>query len=233
VCRERCFFRRFSSLRVLSPWALCCFLFLTACQFSFGQLNDNTSSLSCWDRKGGTFQTRQAKSPVLKSAGGAAYAEVTAEGSTDAGQAQFCKNKVEVFYGKQGKDYKVVYERTGLDDEGVGIRLLGWSQNGTQLLMELSVWGYDTDRDIVKSALLFDAPTAETKELPLSDAFERVFGKDCEFESMVIGWQGDDRVLIRVGKTPTTSRYQQTCCVQKPTIYTFNLREGRIQGGKP
>jgi len=222
----------FSGLRFVPVSALCLFIIL-ASQFSPCQAGDNTSSLSCWDRKGGTFQTRQAKTPVFKSVAGAAYAEVIAEASSDAGQAQFCKNKVELFYSKQGKDYTRVYGRTGLDDEGVGIRLLGWSQNGTQLLMEISVWGYDTDRDVVRSALLFDGATQQTRELPLSDAFEREFGKDCEFESMVLGWQGDDRVLIRVGKTPPTTRYQQTFCVQKPTIYAFNVREGKILGGKP
>lgn len=229
----RSLFRRFPGLRFFPIAALCPLFIVAACPSSLCQAGDNTSSLSCWDRKGGTFQTRKARTPAFKSAAGSAYAEVLAEASTDAGQGQFCKNKVELFYSKPGKDYARVYDRAGLDDEGVGVRLLGWSQNGTQLLMEISVWGYDADRDVVRSALLFDAANQETKELPLSDAFERVFGKDCEFESMVIGWQGDDRVLIRVGKTPPTTRYQQTFCVQKPTIYSFNLREGRIQGNKP
>ena len=200
----------------------------------FGQSADATSSLSCWDsHRGGTFQTRHAKSAVSKSSAGAAYAEVTAEASTDSGQAQFCKNKVQLFFSKDDKNYQVIYEKTGLDDQGVGIRLLGWSQDGNQLLMELLVWGYDIDRDVVKSALLLDGGTEQVKELPLADAFEHVFGKDCEFDSSVVGWQGNDRVLIRVAKTPPTTRYQQTFCVEKPTIYSFNLREGKIQGGKP
>jgi hypothetical protein len=212
----------------------CSILTVAACLPAFCQSSESTSNLSCWDtRRGGTFQSRHTKSPVLKSSGGGAYAEVTAEASTDSGQAQFCKNKVQLYYGKDDKNYKVVYEKAGLDDQGVGIRLLGWSQNGNQLLMELLVWGYDTDRDVVKSALLLDASALEVKELPLGDAFEHVFGKDCEFDSSVIGWQGDDRVLIRVGKTPPTTRYTQTFCVEKPTIYSFNLREGKIQGGKP
>jgi len=197
------------------------------------QSNQNTSNLSCWDnRHGGTFQTRHAKTPIMKSSGGSAYAEVTAEAS-NSGDAQFCKNTVQVFFAKDGTNYKPVYEKAGLDDEGVGIRLLGWSQNGKELLMETSVWGYDLDRDVSKSALLLDADTAEVKELPLADAFEHVFGKDCEFDSSVIGWQGDERVLIRVGKTPPTTKYQQTFCVEKPMIYSFNLKEGKIQTGKP
>lgn len=197
------------------------------------QSNENTANLSCWEtRRGGAFQTRHAKTPVSKSNVGAAYAEVTAEASMDSGQAQFCKNKVQLFYSPDGKNYKSVYEKAGLDDQGVGIRLLGWSHNGSLLLMELLVWGYDIDRDVVKSALLLDAGTLQVKELPLGDAFERVFGKDCEFDSSVIGWQGDDRVLIRVSKTSSTTRYQQTFCVDKPTIYSFNLHEGKIQSGK-
>jgi hypothetical protein len=200
---------------------------------AFCQSSETTSSLSCWDtHHGGSFQTRHARTQVAKSSGGSAYAEVTAEAS-NSGEAQFCKNTVQVFFAKDGTNYKVAYEKAGLDDEGVGIRVLGWSQNGKKLLMETSVWGYDLDHDVSKSALLLEADTAQVKELPLADAFEHVFGKDCEFDSSVLGWQGDERVLIRVGKTPPTTKYQQTFCVEKPTIYSFNLIEGKIQTGKP
>src|SRR5579872_2009710 len=117
--------------------------------------SQNTSNLSCWEtRKGGTFQTRHAKTAVSKSSDGSAYAEVTAEASTDSGQAQFCKNKAQLFYAKEGDNYKMVYEKPGLDDQGVGIRVLGWSHSGAQLLLELSVWGYDRDTEVVKSALV-------------------------------------------------------------------------------
>ena len=218
-------------LRTLARYSL---FFIIAGAPALCQSSENTSSLSCWDNHhGGTFQTRHAKTFVTKSSGGSAYAEVTAEASTNSGQAQFCKNIVQVFFAKDGTKYKIVYDKAGLDDEGVGIRLLGWSQNGSKLLMETSVWGYDLDREVSKSALLLDANTAEIKELPLADAFEHVFGKDCEFDSSVIGWQGDERVLIRVGKTPPTTKYQHTFCVEKPTIYSFNLKEGKIQTGKP
>lgn len=217
-------------LRILVFYLL---VFVVLSSSAFCQGNENTSSLSCWDNHhGGAFQTRHAKTPIMKSSGGSAYAEVIAEAS-NSGEAQFCKNTVQVFFAKDGTNYKVVYEKAGLDDEGVGIRVLGWSQNGSKLLMEASAWGYDLDRDVSKSALLLDAGTADVKELPLADAFERVFGKDCEFDSSVIGWQGDERVLIRVGKTPPTTKYQQTFCVEKPTIYSFNLKEGKIQTGKP
>src|SRR3954451_19797526 len=211
---------------------LCCAIVLLAAPLFCQTVN--TSSLSCWEtRHGGIFQTRRAKTPVAQSSAGSAYAEVAAEASTDSGQAQFCKNKVQVFYSKSGNDYKVVYEKAGLDDQGVGVRVLGWSRNGLQLLMELSVWGYDNDHEVVKSAMIFDSGSLQTKELPLGDAFERVFGKDCEFDSSVVGWQGDDNVLIRVAKTSATTRYQQTFCVEKPTLYNFNLREGKVLGGKP
>lgn len=194
----------------------------------------NTSSLSCWDKRAGNaFQTRRAKTSVEKASAGAAYAEVVADASNDSGGAQFCKNTVQLFYASDGATYKSVYQKAGLDDQGVGIRLLGWSHNGTELLMEISVWGYDNDGEVVKSALVFDSASAQVKELPLGDAFERVFGKDCEFDSSVVGWRSDDTVLIRIGKTPSTTRYQQTFCVEKPTIYAFNLKQGKVQGGKP
>ena len=194
----------------------------------------NTASLSCWEGKDrSNFQSRKAKSPTAKASGGFAYAEVVAEASKDMGDSQFCKNKVQLFYSKDGNDYKVVYEKAGLEDQGVGIRVLGWSHTGTQLLLEVAVWGYDRDIDVVKSALALDSATGEVKELPLSDAFERVLGKDCEYDSSVVGWGSDDSVLIRVGKTPTTTRYNQTFCVDKPTVYAFNMRSRSLARSAP
>src|SRR5690242_5460317 len=144
----------------------------------------NTASLSCWEGKDrSNFQSRRAKSPTSKASGGFAYAEAVAEASKDMGDGQFCKNKVQLFYSKDGNDYKVVYEKAGLEDQGVGIRVLGWSHTGTQLLIEVAVWGYDRDMDVVKSALALDSTTGQVRELPLSDAFERVLGKDCEYDS--------------------------------------------------
>ena len=204
---------------------IACVLALMSCGPVVAQTGTNTFSLSCWEtRRGGTFQSRQAKTPVVKSSAGSAYAEVIAEASTDAGQAQFCKNTVRLFYAKDGSKYNIVYEKAGLEDQGVGIRILGWSHAGTQLLVEVGVWGYDRDVEVVKSALALDADTGQVRELPLPDAFERVLGKDCEFDSSVVGWGVDDSVLVRIGKTPATTRYQQTFCVDKPTLYSFKCQ---------
>ena len=196
--------------------------------------NSPPSSLSCWEGRAHTsFQSRQEKTPIMKSTGGFAYAEIFAEASAVSDTGQFCKNKAELFYSKTGSDYKLVYEKDGLEDQGVGMRVIGWSRRGGQLLVELTVWGYDTEADPTRSALVYDSDTAQVKELPLSDAFERVLGKDCEFDSTLIGWGSNDNVLIRVTKTPSTSRYEQTFCVERPTVYSFNMHDGSMQkGGK-
>lgn len=191
--------------------------------------SQNTSSLSCWEgKKGGSFETRHAKTPVSKSNAGSAYAEVTAEASTDSGQSQFCKNQAQLFFSPDGSSYKMVYEKPGLDDQGVGMRLLGWSHNGAQLLIELSVWGYDRDTQVSRSGLVFDPQNLQTRELPLDDAFQHLFGKDCEFDFSVTGWDAEDNVLVRVTKTPATERYQQTFCVEKPSTYSFNQHTGIV-----
>jgi len=169
----------------------------------------------------------------MKSTGGFAYAEIFAEASAVSDTGQFCKNKADLFYSKTGSDYKVVYEKDGLEDQGIGLRVIGWSHSGRQLLIELTIWGYDSEADPTKSALVFDSNATQVKELPLSDAFERVLGKDCEFDSTLIGWGANDNVLIRVTKTPATTRYEQTFCVERPTVYSFNLQDGSMQkGGK-
>lgn len=220
-------------MKLISAFLPSTLLLFVATLPSFSQTSNNTSSLSCWEtRRGGTFQTRHAKTPVSKSNNGSAYAEVTAEASTDAGQSQFCKNKAQIFYSQDGNNYKMVYEKPGLDDQGVGMRLFGWSHSGTQLLIELLVWGYDRDNEVVKSGLMFEAQTVQVTELPLDDAFQRLFGKDCELDFSLVGWDTDDSVLIRVSKTPPTTRYQQTFCVEKPGVYAFNQRTRTVSATK-
>jgi hypothetical protein len=211
--------------------ALCLFIFALAVP-AFSQ-NSNTSSLSCWEgKKNETFQSRQAKSPLVKGSGGFAYAVVTAEASTDSGQGQFCKNKAELFYSKDGTNYRVVYEKPGLDDQGVGLHVIGWSQNGTQLLMELLVWGYDNDAFVTKSALVLDSSTAQVQELPVDEAFQHLFGRDCEYDFSVVGWESDTDVLLRVTRTQPTTHYQQTFCVEKPTLYAFNQQTKAVAPSK-
>lgn len=198
----------------------------------FAQSN-NTSSLTCWEgRNHANFQTHKAKTNVSKSSSGSAYAEVVAEATTDAGGAEFCKNTAQLFYAKDGANYRPVFTKVGLEDQGVGMRVIGWSQNGTRLLAELSVWGYDRDTDVVRTGLMLDASTGQVRELPLDDAFEHVLGKDCEYESSLVGWQTNESILVRVTKTPPTNRYEQIFCVEKPTIYSFNLVDGKMQRSK-
>jgi hypothetical protein len=95
------------------------------------------------------------------------------------------------------------------------------------------VWGYDSDAFVVKSALVLDSSSSQVRELPIDDAFQRFFGKDCEFDFSVVGWEDDDSVLLRVTKTPPTTHYQQTFCVEKPTTYSFSQHTGTVSPGNP
>ena len=83
----------------------------------------------------------------MKSSGGFAYAEVFAEASSISESGQLCKNKAQLFYSKSGSDYQLIYEKDGLEDQGVDIRVIGWSHSGSQLVVERPVWGYDSEAD--------------------------------------------------------------------------------------
>ena len=215
---------------------LCLLLYsscVAVCAPLLSQTQNTPATLSCWEGKNhANFQSRTAKTPIAKSSGGFAYGETFAEASSVSESGQFCRNRVQLFYSRDRSNYKVVYEKAGLEDQGVGIRVVGWSRSGKQLLIELSIWGYDTEADTTKSALVLDSNTAQVKELPLPDAFERVLGKDCEFDSSLIGWGVNESVLVRVSKTPPTSRYEQTFCVEKPTVYAFSLQTGELSRSK-
>lgn len=182
---------------------------------------NDASSLSCWAAQ--MFKSRKAKTPVFRSVRGFAYGDTTAEAATDTEHAHLCSNRVRLFYSQDGHNYKRVYE-TRRERNGVGIRLLGWSEDGEKLLIQLEEYPYDSDAMTVRTALVFEPASEQVKDLHLVQALQRVFGKECEFDQTVMGWKSLDSILVRITRTPHTDHYKQVFCVSSPTLYTFSLR---------
>lgn len=189
----------------------------------FAQSEPPTATLSCWADPT-TFRSAKARTSSFHSEkAGDAYAEVTATASTAPDSVHICSNTVRLFHASDAKDYKVIFQdhRSG---GGLGIAILGWSKTGTELLFQISGWPYESDAYVERRALLFDSSSQRIRPVPVVVAFRKMFGSNCEFDERVLGWHGENALLVRISKTPLTESYDQKFCVEKPTDYVFDLK---------
>jgi hypothetical protein len=155
-----------------------------------------------------------------------AYAEVTVAVS-----GASCGNTIKLYVSSEANgNFKIVYRRGGSQNEGKGIRLVGWSPSGDKLLAEVNSWEYETDLGYDHLALVYDASTGSAKEIrALGEALTRHFGSDCEFEPALEGWKTDGQLLVKISKTPEDESYEQHFCVEQPIKLAFDLQKGTVQ----
>ncbi len=187
----------------------------------------DTSYLSCtvWNGHEWTKPTaRSARTPVIQSPKGMrAYAEVKVAIENGA-----CENSttLHIAHGVGGR-FKSVYTKTR---GGNGIHLRGWSPSGDELLGEVNLWEYKTDRGYDHGAVVYDAASDSAKEIPeLNHALLQHFGPDCEFEHEIQGWKNNEQILVKVSKSAEDDSYEQHFCVERPRLYVFDLQTKALQ----
>ena len=191
--------------------------------------------LSCtvWTGKDWTKPTsRSARTPQLVSAKGfRACAEVKVEVDADGS----CRNTTTLYvaHGDAGQ-FKPVSIKTPNSGDDNGIRLISWSPNGDKLLLEVTLWKYETDVGFDHVVVIYDAAARFVKEdRKLDDALTRHFGSDCEFELAAKGWKTDGQILVRVWRTPESDEYEQHFCVNKPQLFAYDVLKDSLQMIEP
>ena len=191
--------------------------------------------LSCtvWTGNGWTKpEGRSARTALLTSSKGfRAYAEVKVEVDADGS----CDNTSTLYVGSgdSGPFQPVAMKTPNLSD-GNGIRLIGWSPSGEDLLLEVSLWKYETDLGFNHVIVVYDAAAHSVKEdRKLEDALMRHFGSECEFELGAKGWKTDRQILVTVSRTPVSDEYEQHFCVNKPQLFAYDLLKDSLQSMEP
>jgi hypothetical protein len=171
--------------------------------------------------------TRSVRTPILESPKGfRAYAKVTA-----AVHGSSCGNTIKLYVRTEGDgEFKIVYRKGDSENEGYGIRLVGWSPDGDKLLAEVNRWEYETDLRFDHRAFIYNANTGAMKEIKgLGEALSHHFGSDCEFEFSADRWKNNDQVLVKISKAFEDESYEQHFCVEQPVILLFDLQKGTLQ----
>ena len=190
----------------------------------------DTSFLSCtvWTGKEWTKPTaRSARTPVLQSPKGLrAYGEVQVVIHDDD-----CENTTTLHVSRApGEEFKIFYTKSSSESDGNGIRLVGWSPDGTKLLAEVTSWKYETDSGFEYTPLIYDVSTNSAKEIPaLEKSLLLYFGSNCEFEHSVRGWVTDQQIRVRISRTQESEEYEQHFCVDGPKLFVYYLQKDKLQ----
>lgn len=181
--------------------------------------------LSCmyWNGKNYTDpESRFAKTPIVASKTGIrAYGEVRVEAKDGD-----CNNTTAVFIASsKDAEFKLVYKKDG---GGNGIRLIGWSQDGTRLLFEVNEWAYFSDTGFENVSVVYDAKRVSISEFrDLDKGIQKYFGSDCDFEHSTKRWHSTTQFVVRVTK-PLPTEDEQHSCVDAPILLLYDLEKREV-----
>jgi hypothetical protein len=203
----------------------------SAIRLPITERSNDTAEVSCW-KGSGNITSRLGRSPITSSSAGyRAYVEVKAAAfrpkyeETYAGP--LCENTSRLFLAGPGDaEFKIAYSQSPDLSDGNSLKLIDWSPEGTRLLMERTVWKYESEGDYTDLVLFSVSP--ETLTAPdLSKTLEGRFGKDCGSEDSVIGFTPEGNVVVAVAPLEDTYYNEgATSCVKQRTLVALDAKRG-------
>ena len=190
----------------------------------------NPAYLSCtvWNSHNWSpLTSRSARTPTLESPKGfRAYAEVQAQVKDGS-----CENTTKLYVAPPAdQKFRVVYAKDVSESDGNGIRLIGWSPNGDELLLQMNFWRYETDSGYGRLGVVYNAANASVKELEeLNAALALRFGDSCDYDLAIDGWRSDGEISVKILKALEDDSYEQHFCVAKPLSLVFDIRRGTLE----
>jgi hypothetical protein len=193
----------------------------------------DTKFVSCFSKAQptGSYIVR---SPILTSPDSLhrAYVEVEAIASRPKDEPPdsipSCENSSRLFVaGPADSDFKLVYSQAPPDiSDGNSLKLVDWSADGTNLLMERTIWGYETEGELT-DLVLFTVSSGTVTVPDLQKVLETRFGKDCSSENSLVGFTTEANVVIRVAPVKDTYYNEgATSCVKKRTLLALDAKRG-------
>jgi hypothetical protein len=196
----------------------------------------DTQFVSCFS-KGQPTGSRIVRSPILTAPDGLhrAYVEVEATAfrpKDEASDSEFyCENKSRLFIAGPGDtQFKLVYSQSPPDlADGNSLKLVDWSPDGAYLLMERTIWKYESEGDYT-DLVLFSLSSEGVTAPDLSKILEGRFGKNCGSENSAIGFTPEGNVVILVAPLEDTYYNEgATSCVKHKTRLALNTKSALQQ----
>jgi hypothetical protein len=192
------------------------------------EISSNTSYVSCFGKSGDLDGSRFARSPVLVSPDGQfrAYAEVEAvafkpiEGK-GAYAGPLCANTSRLLVNNPHSEAFVVVllQEPTRWKLGNAIRLVDWSPDNHLLLVDLTIWQYESDV-IGKNIVIYDTRFGTFTIPDYSRIFRERFGKQCFVDIELKGFSAEGNVVLRVG--PVDEEFEGPSCVDQQGLWVLD-----------
>lgn len=188
---------------------------------------DETRALSCFGKaEGAEYGTRVARTPVLAAPGGRfrAYAEGEALAySEEYGPDPGCVNFSRLHLAEGSGAFELVLSLSpfaGLS--GNSIRIVDWSPDGRQLLLETEMWAYGSEFDN-PDILVLHAARRYFHALDMGEALGRRFDRDCFLYWRALGFLADGAVAV---ETRPGGELYGPSCEEHPSRWRVDERGG-------
>lgn len=206
----------------------------TRLKVSESVVSKDTSFVSCWNKNQELAGSRAVRSPILTSPDGLhrAYVDVEAVAFQPKDPATYtgnlCENTSRLFLAGPGDaEFKLAYSQAPPDiADGNSLKLVDWSPDGAYLLMERTIWKYESEGDYT-DVVLFNLSSGAATAPDLPKILEARFGKDCWSSNSVIGFTPESNVVIAV--SPLEDEYYNegaTSCVKQKTRLALDTKHG-------
>jgi hypothetical protein len=196
----------------------------------------DTKFVSCFS-KGQPTGSRTVRSPILIAPDGLhrAYVEVEATAfrpKDEPSDSEFsCENASRLFIAGPGdSQFKLVYSQSPPDlADGNSLKLVDWSPDGAYLLMERTIWKYESEGNYT-DLVLFSLSSKGATAPDLSKILEGRYGKDCGSENSVVGFTPEGNVVILVAPVEDTYYNEgATSCVKHKTRLALDTKSALQQ----
>jgi hypothetical protein len=202
----------------------------SAVRLPITERSSDTAGVSCWKGSDDHVISRLGRSSIISSSAGyRAYAEVTATAFKPKYQETYtgplCENTSRLFLAGPGDaEFKLAYSQSPDFSDGNSLKLVDWSPDGMYLLMERTIWKYESEGNYT-DLVLFSLGSGGVTAPDLSKILEARFGKDCGSENSVIGFTPEGNVVVLV--SPLEDTYYNegaTSCVKQKTLVALDAK---------
>lgn len=191
----------------------------------------DTARVSCWKGNDQPI-SRLGHSPTISSSAGyRAYVEVKATAFRPKYQETYtgplCENTTRLFLAGPGDaEFKLSYSQSADLSDGNSLKLVDWSPDGMYLLMQRTIWKYESEGDYT-DLVLFSVTSGGVTAPDLSKIVESRFGKDCGSENSVIGFTPEGNIVILVAPLEDTYYNEGAIpCVKQKTLLALDAKRG-------
>jgi len=190
---------------------------------SFASAQD-TIFVSCWSGpRSENYRSRDVRGPTIASGTGQ-KAYVTVKATATGGG---CRNETKLFTaGPTGGFRKIFEAKSNQTDDGNGMRLIGWSRDGTKLLAELGRWTHESDVPMDRQVVTYDSGSGKISQFDVAEGLSKHFGRGCAFEFATKGWHETDDVVVEVTEDKDSEADGIKSCVRRATRFVVNLDTG-------